>query len=530
MKKFFLLLCVGFLFTTCGTSTKTAQSQSVNSEIIANEISNPAKYASSITSDELREMLYKYASDEFEGRETGEKGQKLAVEYLKAQYQEMKIPSPCKGDDYFQEVPLEKQKVGEANLTVNGKEFENFDDMVALSVSESMIESINEIIYVGYGIHADNYSDYEKIDVKGKVVLAKAGEPKDADGNYITSGTKENTKWTNGRQSLSSKRDAAIENGAKGLLYLDDNLFSRYSRYFKRQSESRTAGRLALKSEENGMYMIMISENVASAILPDIENNSTPKALQSNIKLNVTNNSLSVDSENVVAFIEGSEKPNEILVISAHLDHEGVKDDKVYNGADDDGSGTVAILEIAEAFKIAKDAGKGPKRSILFLHVTGEEKGLLGSRYYTDINPIFPLENTVVNLNIDMIGRTDPKRKEGSRNYVYLIGSDKLSTDLHNLSEAVNKKYANIELDYTYNDENDPNRYYYRSDHYNFAKNNIPVIFYFNGTHDDYHQPSDTPDKIEYDLLENRTRLVFYTAWEIANRDERIVVDKVTRP
>ena len=201
-------------------------------------------------------------------------------------------------------------------------------------------------------------------------------------------------------------------------------------------------------------------------------------------------------------------------------------DGEVFNGADDDGSGTVAILEIAEAFKAALKEGNGPKRSIIFLHVTGEEKGLLGSQYYTDYDPIVPLAQTVANLNIDMIGRTDPKRLEGKRNYIYLIGSDKLSTDLHTLSEEVNSKYTNIELDYTYNDENDPNRYYYRSDHYNFAKNNIPVIFYFNGTHDDYHQASDTPDKIQYDLLENRTRLVFHTAWELANRDEAVRVDK----
>ena len=213
-------------------------------------------------------------------------------------------------------------------------------------------------------------------------------------------------------------------------------------------------------------------------------------------------------------------------MISAHLDHEGVKNGEIYNGADDDGSGTVAIMEIAEAFKAAADAGKGPKRSIVFLHVTGEERGLLGSRFYTDMDPIFPLENTVANLNIDMIGRTDPKRKSGSRNYIYLIGSDKLSTELHEVSEEANRTYTNIELDYTYNDENDPNRFYYRSDHYNFAKNNIPVIFYFNGTHADYHKPSDTVEKIEFDLLENRTKLVFYTAWELANRDKRIIVDK----
>jgi len=187
------------------------------------------------------------------------------------------------------------------------------------------------------------------------------------------------------------------------------------------------------------------------------------------------------------------------------------------------------MLEIAEAFQQAVKDGQGPKRSILFLHVTAEEKGLLGSSYYTDVDPIFPLKNTVSNLNIDMIGRSNPKRTTGDRNYVYLIGSDKLSTELHDVSEMVNSKYCNVELDYKYNDKDDPNQFYYRSDHYNFAKNNIPVIFYFNGTHDDYHRPSDTPDKIEYDLLENRTKLIFHTAWELANRDKRVIVDKVSK-
>jgi hypothetical protein len=230
------------------------------------------------------------------------------------------------------------------------------------------------------------------------------------------------------------------------------------------------------------------------------------------------------DSENVVAFIKGTEKPEEIIVISAHLDHEGVKNGKVYNGADDDGSGTVAILEIAEAFNTAVKNGHGPKRSVLFLHVTAEEKGLLGSKYYTE-NPLFPLKNTVCDLNIDMIGRIDDRHKKDP-NYIYLIGSDKLSTELHNVSEAINTKYTNINLDYKYNDEKDPNRFYYRSDHYNFAKHNVPIIFYFNGTHKDYHKPTDTPDKINYELLEKRTRLIFYTAWEIANKETRIIADK----
>ena len=232
-----------------------------------------------------------------------------------------------------------------------------------------------------------------------------------------------------------------------------------------------------------------------------------------------------VQTENVVAIIEGSTLPEEYIVISSHLDHEGIKNGEIYNGADDDGSGSVALLEIAEAFQAAVEAGNGPKRSIIFLHVSGEEKGLLGSRYYTD-NPLYPLANTVANLNIDMVGRTDPKRESDNDNYIYLIGSDRLSTELHQVSEAANNATVNLTLDYTYNAEDDPNRFYFRSDHYNFAKNNIPVIFYFNGTHADYHKPTDTVEKIRYDLLAQRAQLVFYTAWELANREQRIVVDK----
>jgi Zn-dependent M28 family amino/carboxypeptidase len=230
------------------------------------------------------------------------------------------------------------------------------------------------------------------------------------------------------------------------------------------------------------------------------------------------------DSENIWAYIEGSEKPNEIIVISAHYDHVGTKDGEIYNGADDDGSGTVALLEIAQAFAKAKKEGHGPKRSILFLHMTGEEHGLHGSRYYSE-NPLFPLANTITDINIDMIGRRDEAHAK-SNNYVYIIGSDYLSTDLYTICEDANKKYVHLNLDYTYNDRNDPNRFYYRSDHYNFAKNGIPSVFLFNGVHADYHKPSDKVEKIEFDALAKRAKLGFATAWELANRENRPVVDK----
>lgn len=231
------------------------------------------------------------------------------------------------------------------------------------------------------------------------------------------------------------------------------------------------------------------------------------------------------DSENIWTFIEGNSKKDEIVVVSAHYDHVGLKGNDIYYGADDDGSGTVALIEIAKAFKIAKENGQGPERSILILHVTGEEYGLHGSRYYSD-NPLFPLKNTVADINIDMIGRRDYNYEKSKDDYIYVVGSNMLSSDLHTINEEMNKKYVNLKLDYTYNAVNHPEQIYYRSDHYNFAKHGIPSIFYYNGMHDDYHKPTDTADKIDYQLLSKRAKLAFYTAWEIANRKDRLVVDK----
>ena len=235
-------------------------------------------------------------------------------------------------------------------------------------------------------------------------------------------------------------------------------------------------------------------------------------------------NKKKIKGENVLGYIEGTDLKDELIIITAHYDHLGKHDSLIFNGADDDGSGTAAALEIAEAFMLAKKAGNGPRRSVLIMPVSGEEKGLLGSKYYTD-HPIYPLEKTVANLNIDMIGRLDDWHD--TANYIYLIGADRLSQELHDISEQVNEKHIGLNLDYKFNEEDDPNRYYYRSDHYNFAKNNIPVIFYFNGVHEDYHKVTDTVEKIDFEKTKTITRLIFLTAWELANRDERIVVDKI---
>lgn len=513
------------LFSLLGVALAcNSTQQTVSGSTKVEEISVDVKeIAASITEAELKEHLYIYASDEFEGRETGQPGQKKASDYIKKEYEKLGIPAAKKDGNYFQEVPLSLNKVPTGVLTYEGTNYAVGEHILTFNASSANFESI---AYVGYGIQEGVYSDYDKIDVKGKIVLVKSGEPTNADGTYIISGSKEKSIWSNMSESLGKRIEIAKENGAIGILYYDPANFARFKSRFSYMKKNNS-GRMEVHNKNKDAFIsLYVDSYLAKVFIPEIEKENTPEMIEKSISLQVESANNELTSENVVAVLKGTEKPEEYVIISSHLDHIGVTaDGEINNGADDDGSGTVALLEIAEAFKRAAIAGNGPKRSIVFLHVTGEEKGLLGSQYYADVEPIFPLKNTVANLNIDMIGRIDPKRK-GNRNYLYLIGSDKLSDDLHKLSEEVNNKYTNIEFDYTYNDENDPNRFYYRSDHYNFAKNNIPIIFYFNGTHDDYHKPTDTPDKINYDLLENRTRLIFYTAWEIANRDQRIVVDK----
>jgi Zn-dependent M28 family amino/carboxypeptidase len=235
---------------------------------------------------------------------------------------------------------------------------------------------------------------------------------------------------------------------------------------------------------------------------------------------------LKLQSSDVLGVLEGTDLKDEYVFVTGHYDHLGKRDTVIYYGADDDGSGTISVLEIAKAFAKAKEDGKGPRRTMVFMTVSGEEKGLWGSEYYTN-HPVFPLDNTTVDLNIDMIGRIDPSRKIGdSTNYVYVVGDDKLSTDLRKISESVNKKYTKLELDYKFNDPKDPNRIYYRSDHFNFANKGVPIIFYFDGMlAPDYHKPTDTPDKINYNLLARRAQLVFYTAWDMANRNDMLKRD-----
>ena len=519
MKK--ILFVIALLAYACNTSQKTV-TETVTDAPAADDVSN---FAATITENELREHLEIYASDEFEGRETGTEGQKKAVAYLKEEYEALKIPAAKPDGDYYQKVPLEMTKLPKGMIRYNGDRYYIGQDFLSFSGAEG---EYDQIVYVGFGVETDTYSDYSNIEVNGQLVMIKGGEPMHEDGTFVVSGTAESSSWSDMSAGIGKKVNLAKEKGAKGILYYDPKNYARYKGYYN-YMDTNDRGQMEVKAEDEEAALILMDTKMAKKVMPTIDETSSAMVLDTSISLNLTSDNQKIDTENVVSIIKGREKPEEYVIISSHLDHIGVNEDgQINNGADDDGSGTVAMLEIAEAFKKAEKAGKGPKRSVVFLHVTGEEKGLLGSQYYTDNDPIFPLDQTVANLNIDMIGRIDPKR-EGNRNYIYLIGSDKLSQELHDLSEEVNTKYTQIELDYKYNDENDPNRFYYRSDHYNFAKNNIPIIFYFNGTHADYHRPGDTVDKINFDLLRNRTLLIFHTAWEVANRDSRVFADKLSK-
>jgi hypothetical protein len=545
---FYACALAALLMTGCAKTPTTTTSTTPQAPVSDAERLREAapKYAATITAADLSKHLHVLASDEYEGRDTGEKGQKMAAEYIAREFREDGLAGPVKNNGtspYYQTFDLEKSQWGEGYITVGKQKFMMGQDFYVLGPSPFQAEQATEVVFAGYGIDSDTYSDYANLDVTGKTVVVLAGEPKGGNGMYLVSGTDKTSDWGN---DFRTKRNAATKRGAKSVLIVTgttadefNSLTQRYKNYMSRPS-------LGLKNNgtQANSASMYISPRLGAALLGTTPAkmlayaNAVTKAgkptpgtftAAKDVKIKTERISTPLPTENVLGFIEGTDKKDEVIVVTAHYDHVGVdstlQGDQIYNGANDDGSGTVAVIELAEAFAQAKREGNGPRRSVLFMAVTAEEKGLLGSEYYSN-NPIFPLENTVANVNIDMIGRMDfDYEKVNDSNYIYVIGADKLSSELHQINEEVNQKHVGLKLDYKYNDENDPNRFYYRSDHYNFAKHGIPIIFYFNGVHADYHQPSDSVDKIIFESAEKVARLAFHVTWELANRDNRIVVD-----
>ncbi|HEY0029358.1 MAG TPA: M28 family peptidase [Bacteroidia bacterium] len=484
------------------------------------------RYSKIITAADLKGHLSIIASDSYEGRETGKKGQKMAADYIQSHFKSFGIP-PYKDSSYYQVYPLNMIMPVPASLTINDKKYTGNKDYYNFpGINEQKIIS-QEVVFLGYGIDDGNYSDYKGTDVKDRVLMILAGEPYSKEGNSLITGKKEASLWSS---YYKVKLEKARESGVQALLVvLDDITKGLEDNKHKLESPS-----LKLDLLRQEMPIIYISREMADEILKKqtvkklsekISKSGKPlrKKVKTTLVIDIKNTVQKIEAENVLGYLEGSDLKDELIVITAHYDHLGIEGAVVFNGADDDGSGTVAVMQLAQAFAQAKKEGHGPRRSMLFMAVSGEEKGLLGSAYYSE-HPVFPLKNTVCDLNIDMIGRLDEKHQKNP-DYIYLIGSDKLSSELHKISEKANKTYTQLDLDYTYNDEKDKNRYYYRSDHYNFAKKGVPVIFYFNGVHADYHKETDEVEKINFEKMEKITRLVFFTAWELSNRNERIAVD-----
>jgi hypothetical protein len=473
---------------------------------------DPVLFANSIKSENLQKHLFEIAGPAYEGRETATPGQKKAAAYIEDYFRDLGL-RPGNSDSYQYFFPVYKDSFISSGIQVNGQQFEPDKDYQTRSLSKSYSFSfaLSNVVFAGYGISDSVRDDYEGLNVKGKIVMILGNFPP----GYIQA------KIANKSFNSFAKVDAALKHGAVAILSIQED--------FPRGKQMVDAGTMyrSFFKEEISPVFFYISENIARRIMGtdyDLAKKGTPKSktYSADILLNLQKQTQILKSSDVLGFLEGGDLKDQFLVISAHYDHLGKKDSVIYFGADDDGSGTVSLLELAAAFSKAKAAGQGPRRSILFLANSGEEKGLWGSEFYTD-HPLYHLDKTTADLNIDMIGRKDTNRKQGdSNNYVYIVGDDKLSTDLHAISVAMNKKYTGLELDYKFNDPKDPLRIYYRSDHYNFARKGVPIIFYFDGIHSDYHKPTDTPDKINYDLLVKRAQLVFYTAWEMANRNNML--------
>ncbi len=471
----------------------------------AQKVSKPDAYAQSITATDLKKHLYIIASKEMEGRETATEGQRKAAAYIEKEFRRIGL-QPGNDSIYLQFFNVFQDSLVGAAMEVNGQSFQldkDFNVNIANNINATM--RFSEVIVLSSTSSVDSLRN---MNLGGKLVM-------------IIDNVQPQGRNQSGAPSIFSVLQTK---GIAGLLIVQNN-FPRSLSAARKSGQSINEFKRAINAQQ-----FVISENIARSILgaqyeTSKANPSQIKTYNANVLLRTEKTSLTAQSSNVLGLLPGTDLKNEYLFITAHYDHLGKRDTVIYYGADDDGSGTVAVIEMAEAFAKAKKDGKGPRRSIVFMAVSGEEKGLWGSEFYGNY-PVYPLSKTTADLNIDMIGRSDSSRKGDTLNYVYVVGDDKISSDLKMISEAQNKKYTKLELDYKFNDPKDVNRIYYRSDHYNFARHGVPIIFYYDGMLGaDYHRPTDTPDKINYPLLAKRAQLVFYTAWEMANRNEMLKRD-----
>lgn len=463
--------------------------------------------ANTITRQDLKRYMKVLTADSLEGRETGEPGQKKAANYIRNQFKKFGLfPVHIDGKDTYDQVfPFENKKILKVSVTVGNKIFYHSSDFIHVGRFNSAIRDTVKIKFAGYGTH----EDLDKIQPGESAILFM----------HLQAGI-----------SLMEKIKFCRDAGIEYIFIIYGDQHQEFKQFLKVSEKYEENTNDWVHDQKKDSHVFFISPSLGANIFnTNIDHlvKAAEKRLKGNRnpyrKFKDTAIIIHADlqdslryTENILGFIKGVEKPDECIILSAHYDHLGIRGGSVYHGADDNASGTASLLELAEAFSLAP----APRRSILFIAFTGEEKGLLGSDFYVN-HPVFPLSKTLVDLNIDMIGRTDSQHSVDT-GYVYLIGSDKLSLELHEISERLNRNHTNLVFDYTYNEDKDPNRFYYRSDQYNFAKYNIPAIFYFTGVHEDYHKPTDTIEKINFGNLVTISQLIFYTTWDIANRGNRI--------
>ena len=500
-------------------------------------------YAATITPAGLQQDLTVLASDAYEGRKTGGKGQKMAADYLRQAFAADGLagPVPNPASPYLQPFTLNRVAPG-ASIRVGPRTFFVNQDYYLLLRNAATLATELRPTFIGYGISTGGYADFvpanaalkgqdlvmllgEPTNPAGQPLLGKAGEASD----YGRPGFTEMMARSPAIWALAPRATVRIAPSAAVFAQVPDlykPMFEHHERiaFPGEAAEAGTGSNVFIVSPEMGAAILGTTAAGLARYQRAVAAAGKPVAAPFRpVPMQPVELKESFGTENVLGYLEGTDKKAEVLVLMAHYDHVGTTNGVVFNGADDNGSGTASVLAMARAFAQAKKDGHAPRRSLLFLATTAEELGLLGSRYYTD-HPVVPLANTVAALNIDMLGRVDSLHT-GKGDYVYVIGDDRLSTELHTLSEATNQQYQPLALDYKYNDPKDPEHLYTRSDHLNFARHNVPVIYYTSGLHADYHKSTDDVGKIDFPALARRTQLVFHTAWALANRDARVAVD-----
>lgn len=473
----------------------------------------------SISISELKEHVNFLASDECEGRETGSNGQKLAANYIREYFKSCNLTGSLPGvDNYFQSFDLFEQKIDSVIVQSNHAKLRYGIDFRFGSMKEKFSGSLDtEFVFVGFGLK----SDYEGLDVKGKIAIYFEGVPQQQK-------KKSDKKRMQGLYIFTEEKlNIAKSFGALGGIQIrkNENLLNRIMEMLGPLSKSKMSFRKKNGATAGNEFSsdIMISHKTAARLIglttkeldKVYEKLTKGKRLQDNysgnIQIQAYRSINTVSTENILAYCEGSENKDEVIVMIAHYDHLGKTDTDIFHGADDNATGVAALLEIAEAFSLAKKNGKGPNKSILFIAVSAEEKGLLGSEYYIN-NPPNSLENTSLCINMDMLGRSDSKHSENT-NYVYVYTSESEQSDLYNDCKIAENVVNSLRPEYQFKEQYQTQG---RSDHMSFENQGIPIIYYYTGTHKDYHRPSDTVDKINFENLTEISQLIFATAWEFA--------------